>query len=185
MSFTFTPSEILPEVIIIEYDRYIDDRGFFSEIYRESEFCKYGMPKFVQENHSRSSANVFRGLHCQWDSGQAKLVSVSIGEIYDYVVDIRIGSPTYGKHIKINLNEDDPKMVYIPSNGFLHGFLSLPGSKIIDVRYKVSKYYSPERDQSVNVMDPDLEIILPSNVELSTKDMNAPMLKDIRNDFYY
>ncbi len=185
MTFTFTPIFRLPDVIVIEGQRFQDERGFFLESFRANDFEAHGIPPFIQENHSRSKPNIFRGLHCQlFPKAQGKLVYCTRGAIYDFIVDIRIGSPTYEKYIKIYLEEHDTKMVYVPI-GFLHGFLSLPGTDFIDVRYKVSEYYSQEHEQSVNAMDPKLQIIIPNGIELSKKDRAAPLLEEIKNNFHY
>lgn len=185
MIFTFTSHKKIPDILTIEGQRFSDSRGYFEETMRCDKLMEYGIPIMVQENHSSSKANVFRGLHFQKDpKGQAKLVSCVRGEIYDFIVDIRKGSHTYGKYIRIHLTEYDTKQIYIPV-GFLHGFLTLPKSNITDVVYKVSEYYSQEYEQSVSVMDPDLNIVIPDGVEISNKDRCAPLLKEIDNDFCY
>lgn len=184
MSFKFTPSSVLTEVIIIEGKRFEDERGFFSETFRNDEFEEYGIPPFVQENHSRSSPLCFRGMHYQLNPcAQGKLVRCVSGSIYDFVVDIRKDSPTYGKTIKINLTEHTNKMVYVPP-GFAHGFFSY-GLKDVHVLYKVTSYYSPEHDRCICWSDPTFKITLGGHVNVSDKDANAPLLNDVENNFYY
>jgi len=184
MSFKFAPHYILPEVIIIEGQRFEDDRGFFSETFRNDEFEQYGIPSFVQDNHSFSSPGCFRGLHYQLaPHAQGKLVRCVNGSIWDYVVDIRKGSPTYGKTIKIDLTDRFNKMVYIPP-GFLHGFYTR-GLKDAHVVYKVTNYYSSDHDRNVRWNDPALGIIFNKDASVSLKDLNAPLLKDAENNFNY
>lgn len=184
MSFIFTQSSVLPEVMIIEGKRFEDERGFFSETFRSNEFEKYDIPPFVQENHSRSSPLCFRGLHYQLNPcAQGKLVRCVSGSIYDFVVDIRLGSPTYGKVIKINLTEQSNKMVYVPP-GFAHGFFSY-GLKDVHVLYKVTNYYSAEHDRGIRWNDPTFKITLGGQVNISEKDASAPLLKDAENNFDY
>ena len=179
MSFTFTPNSILPDVIIIEYDCFIDDRGVFSELYCKDEFCKYGMPRFVQENISRSKKNTVRGLHYQTNT--AKLIRSVKGRLIDIVVDGRKEALTYGKYIKIELNENDNKLIYIPGDRFFHGFLALKDNT--EINYKVSEYYKKEDEYVINILDSDLGIELPKNIIRSKKDTEASELCEIVEDF--
>ena len=185
----FNQSEELPDVLWIVGKKFPDDRGYFCESFRQSEFEQQGLPPFVQENHSFSKPITFRGLHYQINpKAQGKLVHCVSGEIWDYVVDIRKGSPTYGKHVKFFLNGEDIthfNMVYVPP-GFAHGFY-VTGMYPAHVVYKVTEYYSPQHEGSVRWDDPFLDICK-SDVEpmiISDKDMNAPLLKDATNNFVY
>jgi dTDP-4-dehydrorhamnose 3,5-epimerase len=182
MTFQFERLEI-PEVILIEGQRLKDDRGFFLETYRRSEFATHGIPQtFVQDNHSHSVHRVLRGLHYQKQpKAQGKLVMVLSGRIYDVAVDIRKGSPTYGRWIGLELTAAGHQMVYIPV-GFAHGFCVL--SEEADVLYKVTEEYTPELDRGIAWNDPDIGIRWPV-VEplLSPKDAQLPLLKDADNCF--
>ncbi|MCA9398648.1 MAG: dTDP-4-dehydrorhamnose 3,5-epimerase, partial [Candidatus Omnitrophica bacterium] len=122
MSFKFEKLEI-PDVIHIQPDVYRDKRGFFAEIYKKKDFAEFGIAEeFVQINHSRSEKNVLRGMHCQLNPvAQGKLVSVFQGEIFDAVIDIRKGSPYFGKWVGIHLTAEKKNMLYVPP-GFAHGF---------------------------------------------------------------
>lgn len=182
MPFTFTKTSI-PEVILIEGKAFPDDRGFFMESFKESEFAKNGITtKFIQDNYSHSSKGALRGLHYQKDpKAQAKLVMAIKGEIFDVAVDIRKNSPTFGKWVGEILSEKNHKLLYVPQ-GFAHGFLVL--SEEADVTYKVNNEYSPENDRGILWNDPDLGINWPNNNPLlSEKDSKQPLLKDADNDF--
>lgn len=184
MSFEFLPNKVLPDVLEIKQTRYIDDRGVFSETFRADVFADAGLPTFVQENYSFSRCETFRGLHYQLNpSAQGKLVYCAYGEIIDYVVDIRMSSPTYGKHTKINLGKDlDINMVYVPP-GFAHGFY-VPGVHMAAVLYKVSALYNPELDCAINYKDPQIGLGLDkARLRVSAKDEAAPMLADAPNNF--
>lgn len=184
MSFKFTPHPEMPDVIIVEGQRFEDQRGFYSECFRENEFKQAGIPHFIQESHSRSVSGVFRGLHYQLKPhGQGKLVYCVSGFIMDYVVDIRKGSPTYGKYIKILLGEDKIKMAYIPL-GFAHGFKAY-GNFYADVVYKITNYYAPNYERAIRWNDPGIGIHISGKVSVSEKDAKAPLLKDAENNFVY
>jgi dTDP-4-dehydrorhamnose 3,5-epimerase len=186
MSFIFTPSSKLPEVIVIKLQRFTDERGFFSESFRVDEFEKYGIPSFVQENRSRSIPPTFRGLHYQLNPmAQGKLVYCVSGLITDFIVDIRQGSPTYGEWDRVSLNEHNNKMVYVPP-GFAHGFFAY-GKNDAHVLYKVTNYYSKEHERSIRWSDPDIGIVFTDadDLKISDKDANAPLLKDAENNFHY
>lgn len=182
-SFEITPLR-LPEVLLIRPRLFTDDRGFFSETFRESAFAEHGLPRFVQENHSRSTRGVLRGLHFQKQPRPiGKLVRCLRGRILDVAVDIRKGSPTYGRHVAIELDDERPVFLYVPP-GFAHGFLTL--SDAADVLYKQTDYYAPECDRAIRWDDPALGIEWPSrSPRLSPKDAAAPLLADSDNDLTY
>src|ERR1700716_1246515 len=128
--------------ILIEPRVFRDDRGFFCETYRREVFAELGIPEeMVQDNHSRSSYGIVRGMHFQVGRGAAKLVRCARGAIYDVVVDIRVGSPTFGRWEGFELTEENMRMAYCPV-GFAHGFCVL--SEVADVMYKQSNYYADE-----------------------------------------
>ena len=130
----FTHSDIFSEVIIIEPDVFSDNRGYFLETFRAQKYSKYGIPEpFVQDNLSHSTKGVIRGLHYQLNRPQGKLMEVIEGEILDVVVDIRKGSPTFGKWVSIILSSDNFKQLYIPE-GFAHGFYAI--SQTVTIIYK-------------------------------------------------
>jgi dTDP-4-dehydrorhamnose 3,5-epimerase len=167
----------LPEVVIIEPTVFTDDRGFFLESYHAEQFREAGLPeRWVQDNHSRSSRGVLRGLHFQEPNPQAKLVRCTRGSMWDVAVDIRVGSPTFGKWVGVELTEDNRRMLYVPS-GFAHGFCAL--SDACDVLYKCTALYDRASDRGVVWNDPDLAIRWPiAEPRLSAKDAKAPRLKD-------
>lgn len=178
----------MPEVLFITGKRFADGRGYFCESFRQSEFDEQGLPPFVQENHSFSKPNTLRGLHYQINpKAQGKLVYCVSGEIWDYVVDIRRDSPTYGKYAKFFLSGEDMtqlSMVYVPP-GFAHGFY-VTGMYPAHVVYKVTDYYSPQHEGSVRWNDPTINIYWENvNPIITDKDMNAPLLEDAKNNFVY
>ena len=184
MSFQFTPLEI-PDVILIETQNFKDDRGFFRETYKRSEFTDHGIPlNFVQDNHSHSTRGVIRGLHYQKQPrAQGKLVIVSSGEIFDVAVDLRKGSPTFGRWVSRTLSIENGSMLYVPP-GFAHGFCAL--SAQADVTYKVTEEFAPELDRGVVWNDPDIAIVWPlQHPLLSPKDAALPRLKDADNNFEF
>lgn len=160
-------------LILIELDVYEDNRGFFLESYNKKKFAeKAGIDvEFVQDNHSRSSKGTLRGLHLQKSPhGQDKLVRVTQGEVYDVAVDLRKGSPTFGKWEAVYLKAAEHKLFFIPKD-FLHGFLVL--SEFAEFEYKVSNYYSKEDEFGVMWNDPFFSIEWPiDNPILSEKDMS-------------
>ena len=175
----------MPDVILIEPTVFVDKRGFFMESYKYSEFAKFGIKeKFVQDNHSRSTRGVLRGLHYQKaPKAQAKLVRVTRGEVFDVAVDIRRGSPTYGRWVGVLLSEENKKMLYVPV-GFAHGFCVL--SEEAEVLYKTTEEYAPEYERGIIWNDPDIGIKWPIEEPiLSPKDAALPRLKDADNDFQY
>jgi dTDP-4-dehydrorhamnose 3,5-epimerase len=164
-----------------------DDRGFFLETYNKQDFAEIGIhEEFVQDNVSHSVKGVVRGLHYQTRQAQGKLVRVIQGKIFDVVVDIRKGSPTYGHHIEVEMSINDPSMLYVPI-GFAHGFMALEDAT--EVMYKVTDYYAPDYDAGIVWNDPDLNISWPIrahgiiDVRVSPKDAALPRLKDIRSPF--
>ncbi len=182
MPFLFTSLEI-PGVMLIEAKAFGDERGYFSEVYRHSEFVKEAISTvFVQDNLSHSTRGVQRGLHYQkHPAAQAKLVSVIRGEIFDVAVDIRKRSPTYGKWVAATLSAGNHRMLYVPE-GFAHGFCVL--SEEADVWYKVSSEYSPEHERGIIWNDPEIGIQWPIQKPLlSPKDLQYPSLKKADNNF--
>ncbi|OGH96508.1 MAG: dTDP-4-dehydrorhamnose 3,5-epimerase [Candidatus Melainabacteria bacterium GWF2_32_7] len=175
----------IPEVILIKPKVFSDSRGFFAETYKYSEFRQNGIPQiFVQNNHSKSSKGVLRGLHYQKNPKvQAKLVKCIRGEIFDVAIDIRKGSPSFGKWVGVILSEDNKEMLFIPE-GFAHGFLVL--SDDAEIIYSVTEEYSPENDRGIRWDDPEIGINWQiDNFIISEKDLKQPLLKDIDNNFVY
>ena len=184
MPFTFKRLSI-PDVILVQPKSFSDDRGFFLESFKESDFVSNGINiKFVQDNISNSVLGVIRGLHFQKNPvAQAKLVTALKGEIFDVVVDIRKDSPTYGKWISEILSDKDHKLLYVPE-GFAHGFCVL--SKEAYVCYKVSNEYSPEHERGIIWNDPKLNIDWPiSKPIVSGDDNKLPLFENLDNDFVY
>jgi dTDP-4-dehydrorhamnose 3,5-epimerase len=167
----------LPGVLIIEPKVFGDDRGFFYESFQAARYAQAGLSgPFVQDNHSRSVKRTLRGLHFQEPRGQGKLVQVLRGTVYDVAVDIRRGSPHFGKWVGVELSEGQPRQVWIPP-GFAHGFCVLSDSA--DFFYKCTQFYAPEAEQSIAWDDPRIGIRWPvSDPILSPKDRNAPRLDD-------
>lgn len=184
MPFRFRRLEI-PEVILVEPRVFTDQRGFFMETYKYSDFASFGIrDRFVQDNHSRSVRGVLRGLHYQNPpKAQGKLVRVIAGEIFDVAVDIRRGSPTYGKWVGVRLSADNRKMVYIPP-GFAHGFVVL--SDWAEVLYKVTEEYAPDCEAGIIWNDPEIGIQWPvKDPLLSERDAHWPSLSEAVNGFVY
>lgn len=168
----------LPEVIIIEPRVFADQRGFFFESWHRDKYRQAGIDyDFVQDNHSRSSRGVLRGLHFQTQQAQAKLVRVTRGCVFDVSVDIRRGSPRFGQWVGVELSEENQRQVLVPP-GFAHGFCVL--SESADFLYKCSDFYAPEFEQGIRWDDPQLAIDWPvEQVILSDKDRNNPSLNDL------
>ena len=169
----------LPDCLVIEPEVFEDERGFFLETYNSSKYLKEaGINEiFVQDNHSRSSKNVLRGLHFQKNNPQGKLVRVSLGSVFDVVVDIRQNSPTFSNWMGIYLSEENKKQVWVPP-GFAHGFLVL--SDFADFEYKCTDYYNPNDEHSILWNDSSIDIDWPNdNVLLSNKDKNGLKLSEI------
>lgn len=161
----------LPGVCIIEPTVFGDHRGFFMESYNQRTFAELGIHHaFVQDNHSRSYKGVLRGLHYQLNQPQAKLVRVTVGEVYDVAVDVRRGSPTFGKWVGVTLSAENKRMFFVPE-GYAHGFYVI--SDHAEFMYKCSDFYAPAEERGVIWNDPDLAIDWPLNVDepiLSEKD---------------
>ena len=176
----------IPEVLIIEPDIFGDHRGWFVESYTEEKYHKIGIAnRFIQDNHSFTrEKGTIRGLHFQiHPMAQAKLVRCSRGEIYDVVVDLRRGSPTYKRWTGIAISEQNQWQIYVPK-GFAHGFVTLTDD--VEVQYKVDEYYSRENDRSIRFDDPELNIDWGvANPILSDKDANAPLLAMSDVNFIY
>ncbi len=174
----------LPEVLLVEPKVFEDRRGFFMESYNFRQYSEHGIhDQFVQDNHSLSVKNTLRGLHYQINPGQAKLIRVIAGKIFDVAVDIRFGSPTFGQWVGHLLSAQNKLQMYIPV-GFAHGFCVL--SNTAEVEYKCSEYYSPADERGIRWNDPDLAIDWPvSKPILSDKDRQNPLLKNISPDFKY
>lgn len=178
----------IPDIMIIEPIVFSDDRGYFAETYRKDkleEALGYSID-FVQDNESKSSYGVLRGLHFQLPPfAQSKLVRVIKGKILDIAVDIRKGSPTFGKYVAVELSEENKRMVFIP-RGFAHGFVVLSQEAIFS--YKVDNYYSKENDSGIAYNDPALGIdwqIHTDSLKLSEKDQRQQRLSDADRLFDY
>ncbi len=183
---TFVPLEI-PDVIIIEPDVLGDNRGYFLESYRRDEFTKDGIGvEFIQDNMSSSIRGVMRGLHYQLDpAAQGKLVRVVRGEVFDVAVDIRKGSPWFGKWVGQILSSEDKRSMYVPP-GFAHGFCVL--SDIAEFHYKCTGYYSPSHERGILWNDPAVGIewpIVTGEAILSEKDAYNPLLADAEINCVY
>ncbi|MFQ5941178.1 MAG: dTDP-4-dehydrorhamnose 3,5-epimerase [Nitrososphaerales archaeon] len=184
MPFKFSRLEI-PDVILVEAQVFGDGRGFFMEAFKESVFVANGIDsRFVQDNYSHSVKGVLRGLHYQMNpKPQAKLVGVIRGKIFDVAVDIRKGSPGYGKWVGEILSEDNHRVLYVPV-GFAHGFCVF--SDVADVIYKVTEEFAPEYDRGIIWNDPELGISWPVERPLiSQKDSKQPTFKEADNNFVY
>lgn len=158
-----TPTAI-PDVLLIEPKVHGDARGFFFENFNERDFKAAAgfAPKFVQDNHSRSSKNILRGMHYQLTKPQGKLVRVVRGAVFDVAVDMRKSSPTYGKYVGTELSEDNHTQLWVPP-GFAHGFLTLTDSA--DFLYKTTDYYAPEDEHCVMWNDKTVNIAWPLSGE--------------------
>ena len=178
----------IPEVVICEPIVHGDDRGYFIETFRQDkleDFLGYKIT-FCQDNESKSSKGVLRGLHYQLaPSAQTKLVRVIQGSVLDVAVDIREGSPTFGEHVAVKLTSDNKRQLLVP-RGFAHGFVVLENNTTF--AYKVDNYYSPENDRGIAFDDTDLQInwiIDISELNLSTKDKKQPKLSQTNDLFEY
>ena len=172
---------IIEGVVIIEPRVFKDERGYFFESFSHKEFSqKVDNSRFVQDNESQSSYGVLRGLHFQRPPyAQTKLVRVVKGRILDVAVDIRKGSPSFGKYVSTELSDENKRQLYIPS-GFAHGFIVLSSNAIVN--YKCDNYYDPQSEGSIIWNDPQLDIdwkLLIKDIVLSKKDMESPLFKDI------
>ncbi|EEZ4381543.1 MULTISPECIES: dTDP-4-dehydrorhamnose 3,5-epimerase [Escherichia] len=171
----------IPDVLIFEPKVFGDERGFFMESFNQKVFEEAVGRKveFVQDNHSKSSKGVLRGLHYQLEPyAQGKLVRCVVGEVFDVAVDIRKSSPTFGKWVGVNLSAENKRQLWIPE-GFAHGFLVL--SETAEFLYKTTNYYHPEAEGSLRWNDDDININWPSSFDiiLSKKDENAPYFNRI------
>ena len=171
----------LDGLVLIEPVVHGDTRGFFQETYREDAFAELGISvDFVQDNHSRSGRGVLRGLHFQIGEGQAKLVRCARGAIYDVVVDLRRGSPTFGEWEAHQLDDERGLQLYVPV-GFAHGFCVT--SEVADVIYKCSSYYDPALERGIAFDDPDVGIEWPDlDLTVSERDRTAPRLAEIAGE---
>jgi dTDP-4-dehydrorhamnose 3,5-epimerase len=178
----------IADVKLLEPVRHVDPRGFFSEVFREDALQEHGIDiHFVQDNHSLSaSKGVVRGLHFQIPPyAQAKLLRVTAGSVFDVAVDIRWGSPSFGRHVAVVLSASEWNQILIPE-GFAHGYCTLePNTEVI---YKVSAYYSPEHDRGLLWSDPALGIAWPVSADqasMSDKDRKHPVLSCLPHFFQY
>jgi dTDP-4-dehydrorhamnose 3,5-epimerase len=165
---------------VIELQVFGDARGFFVERFNLGKFKDAGLPtNFVQDNHSRSSPGILRGLHYQYNPPQTKIVGVTRGKIWDVVVDLRPASKTFLKHFGIELSDENGRLLLIPS-GFAHGFCVL-GDEPADVLYKVDTFYNPKGEAGILWNDPDLGISWPiSDPLVSDRDKKLLSLKDVK-----
>lgn len=182
MPFEFEKTEI-EDVVLVKPVVFGDNRGFFMETYKQADFIKNGIEDlFVQDNHSKSSKKVLRGLHYQKNPNpQGKLVRCMRGKILDVAVDIRKNSPTFLKWVKRELTEENQQMLYIPK-GFAHGFVAL--SDVVEINYKVSGEYSPKDEMSIKYDDSDIKIEWGIDFEpiLSAKDFNAKKISELSEE---
>jgi len=169
----------LPDALVLAPAVHRDPRGFFQETWRRDTLAALGLTDdFVQDNHSRSTRGVLRGMHLQLGDGVAKLVRCVRGEILDVFVDVRHGSPTYGRWDAVTLDDREHLMAYVPV-GFAHGFCVI--SEVADVAYKQTGYYDASLERSIAFDDPDIAIAWPEGVELivSDRDRAAPLLREV------
>jgi dTDP-4-dehydrorhamnose 3,5-epimerase len=165
--------------LLLQPRTFADERGFFLETYRRELLDGLGIEEMVQDNHSRSSLGVLRGMHFQMDEhGAAKLVRCARGAILDVVCDLRVGSPTFGEWEAHVLDDENLRLLYVPT-GFGHGFCVT--SEVADVLYRQSAYYDPVTESEISYRDPDLAIAWPEGLELkvSERDERAPLLADV------
>jgi dTDP-4-dehydrorhamnose 3,5-epimerase len=171
----------VPGVLILEPRLFPDERGFFFESYHRQRFREIGIDEeLVQDNHSRSKRGVVRGLHYQEPNQQAKLVRCVRGALWDVAVDVREGSPTFGKWVGAELSEENCRMFWIP-RGFAHGFCAL--TDVADLTYKCTDYYAPQSEQTILWNDPELAIawpVDPATAIVSTKDQSGASLREAR-----
>ncbi len=178
----------IPSLALVEPSVYGDERGFFCETYRREWHARLGIPEvehFLQDNHSRSARGVVRGMHFHVGAGVAKLVRCARGHIFDVVVDLRRGSPTYGEWEGFELDDELMRILYVPV-GFAHGFCVL--SDVADVIYKQTAYYDPAIERGIAWNDPDVAIRWPLPVEeliVSARDSAAPALREISSELSF
>ena len=176
----FTPTTI-PDVLLIDPDVFTDARGFFFEVYHAEKFAAGGIRlPFVQDNQSRSPRDTVRGLHAQINKPQGKLLRVLEGAIIDVAADVRMGSPTFGEHVAIELTAENPRMLWVPP-GFVHGFCVT--SAHAKVEYKCTALYDRSDEYAVIWNDPELAIAWPTQTPiLSDKDRAAPTLRALQDE---
>jgi len=174
----FVATEI-PEVLLVEPDVHRDPRGFFLETWHAEKYREGGIDfDFVQDNHSRSARGTLRGIHAQLDPPQGKLVRVVAGEIWDVAVDLRIGSPTFGRHVGVTLRAEDFRQLWVPP-GFGHGFCVL--SESADLAYKCTARYEPAGEIAIAWNDPELALPWPVDAPtVSDRDRTAPSLHEVK-----
>jgi dTDP-4-dehydrorhamnose 3,5-epimerase len=168
--------------VLVEPEVIGDERGFFCETYRRNVFGELGIgEEMVQDNHSRSRRGIVRGMHFQIGRGAAKLVRCGRGEIFDVLVDVRRGSPTFGQWEGFELSDENMRLLYCPI-GFAHGFCVV--SEVADVIYKQSNYYAGETERGIKYDDPDVGIQWPAGLELipSQRDATAPLLSEVAHE---
>ena len=168
----------LPGVLIVEPDVYRDTRGFFLETYVESRYREAGVDvAFVQDNHSRSVRGTLRGLHAQVPRAQAKLLRAVVGEVFDVAVDIRLGSPTFGRWVGVHLSAENHRQIFIPA-GFAHGFCVT--SDVAEVEYKCSELYFPEDEITIQWNEPAVGVRWPvAEPLLSKRDLEGKTLAQL------
>ena len=174
----------LPGAVILEPRVFPDERGFFCETYRLEWHACAGIPpeeRFIQDNHSRSTRGVVRGMHFHIGSGVAKLVRCARGRIVDVIVDLRRGSPTYAQWEGVELDDESMRALYVPV-GFAHGFCVL--SEVADVIYKQTAYYDPAVERGIAWDDPEVAIEWPTEIEpiVSARDAAAPTLRELADE---
>jgi dTDP-4-dehydrorhamnose 3,5-epimerase len=175
----------LDGLVAIEPAKFADERGFFCETYRSEWNAAIGLAedeRFVQDNHSRSTRGVLRGMHFQLGDGLGKLVRCARGQILDVGVDLRRGSPTYGQWDAVELDEQSMRELYVPV-GFAHGFCVL--SDVADVIYKQTAYYDPQLERGIAWNDPDIAIEWPlpaGELTISARDADAPLLRELADE---
>jgi dTDP-4-dehydrorhamnose 3,5-epimerase len=177
----------IPGLLLVRTKKFSDARGFFSETYNARDLAAHNFDRpFVQDNHSYSVVRgTVRGLHFQRPpDAQDKLIRVLRGSIFDVVVDIRVGSPTFGKHFAIELSAENWAQLLVPV-GLAHGFCTLTGD--VEVLYKATSFYSPAADDGIQWQDPELQIPWPAfaGAELSKKDQSLPKLAEIQSPFVF
>lgn len=175
----------IPDVVLVEYQRFPDHRGFFAELWKRTDFLANGIPfDFVQLSASRSRRGVVRGLHYQLrPAEQGKLVTVLRGRVLDVAVDLRRGSPWFGKYVAVELSAEEPRLLWVPP-GFAHGFQALEDDTLF--LYLMTKEYSPQHERCVKWDDPDIGIPWPiKEAILSEKDSRCPPLKQAETNFEY
>ena len=170
----------LPGVLILEPRVHRDERGFFVETWHAERYAAAGIDlPFVQDNHSRSTRGILRGLHTQLERPQGKLVRVARGRTFDVAVDIRVGSPTFARYAAVELDDQEFRQMWVPP-GFAHGLVAL--SEVAEVEYKCTELYHPDSELSIRWDDPELQIPWPvDSPQLSAKDCDAPTLAEARD----